>query len=397
MKILIVHNYYRSDSPSGENQVVANELAMLESRGHQVALFARHSDDLARMGIRGAIIGALGTPWNPRAAALLRVEAARFVPDIVHVHNSFPMLSPAIFSTLSDIAPRVLTLHNYRLFCAAGIPMRENRVCTLCLDKRSAIPALRHGCYRGSRLATAPLATNIELHRRYGTWQREVDAFIALTAFQRAIMVDAGLPGDKVHVKPNFTSKTTPPLPWDERGYHALYVGRLSPEKGVSTLIEAWRQWGPNAPMLKIAGGGPLEQELRASAEGLPIQFLGQLDGQAAQAEIATARLMLLPSEWFEGFPMVLVEAMSHGTPVAVSNIGSLPEIVTARRTGLVFEPGNSPSLVANVRRYWQDSASLAALGNAARLEFEARYTEKPNHDSLMEIYGHAIARFRGA
>lgn len=192
MRVLLVHNFYRSSAPSGENQVFEMERALLERRGHQVDDFTRHSDEIVRQGARGAIKGAASTPWNPSSARKLRKRITSFNPDVVHAHNTFPLLSPAVFPAAKGIA-RVLTLHNYRLFCAAAIPMREGRVCTDCLDRRSVFPALHHRCYRGSRVATVPLAASIALHRSRGTWATDVEAFIALSEFQRQRVVDAGL------------------------------------------------------------------------------------------------------------------------------------------------------------------------------------------------------------
>jgi glycosyltransferase involved in cell wall biosynthesis len=250
IKILLLHNFYRSASPSGENQVFEMERALLERRGHQVEVLTRHSDEIAGQGMRGAIKGAASTPWNPFSARELRKRIASFGPDVVHVHNTFSLLSPAVFPAARGTA-RVLTLHNYRLFCAAAIPMRDGRVCTDCLDQRSVLPALRFGCYRGSRVATVPMAASIALHRCRGTWNKDVEAFIALSEFQRHRFVDAGLPTERVHVKPNFYPGNPVMVPWRERADRVVFVGRLSAEKGVRTLLRAWAQWGERAPPLR--------------------------------------------------------------------------------------------------------------------------------------------------
>jgi glycosyltransferase involved in cell wall biosynthesis len=185
-------------------------------------------------------------PWSARA---IRQAVARFLPDVVHVHNTFPLISPSIFHALAGTGvARVLTLHNYRLFCPAAIPMRAGQVCTDCLDRRSVLPALQHGCYRNSRLATVPLALNVALHRAAGTWAHQVDAFIALTEFQRQRVVDAGLPASRVFVKPNFYPGNPAVVPWGQRQPYVVFAGRLTAEKGVATLIRAWQLWGPRRP-----------------------------------------------------------------------------------------------------------------------------------------------------
>lgn len=394
MKVLLAHNYYGSSAPSGENQVFEAEGKLLRQRGHEVSEFIRHSDSIRTKGAWGALQGALSTPWNPFAASAITQSVENLQPDVVHVHNTFPLLSPAIFPAIGHRAARVLTLHNYRLFCPAAIPMRAGKICTDCLDRRSVLPALLHGCYRGSRLATLPLATNVALHRFLGTWTKQVDAIIALTEFQRERMIQAGLPADLVHVKPNFYPGNPAIVPWADRRPNVVFAGRLSAEKGVLALVRAWLLWGASAPELRIVGDGDLRGELvrlAATAPEVPIRFLGQLSGAAAQDEIARARLLVLPSEWFEGFPMVVREAFAFGTPTAVSNIGPLPSIVRQGENGVVFAPGDPQSLLGVVRTAWQTAGELERLAAGARRSFEALYTEEANYRMLMSIYAQAM------
>ena len=392
MRILLVHNFYGSAAPSGENQVFEAEKALLQSRGHEVAEFTRHSDEIRGPGVWGSIKGAAATPWNPWAAQAIRRAVARFLPDVVHVHNTFPLISPSIFHALAGMGvARVLTLHNYRLFCPAAIPMRAGQVCTDCLDRRSVLPALQHGCYRNSRLATAPLALNVALHRAAGTWSHQVDAFIALTEFQRQRVVDAGLPVSRVFVKPNFYPGNPAVVPWAQRRPLVVFAGRLTAEKGVATLIRAWQLWGTDAPELRVLGDGELRGELEAMAAGLPVRFLGQLGAAEAQKQIAEASLLVLPSECLEGFPMVLREAFAFGTPAAVSDVGPLPSIVRHGESGLVFEAGDPAALLHEVRYAWSTPGLLAALGDGARAAFEANYTEEANYEMLMGVYERAL------
>lgn len=394
MKVLQVHNRYGSCAPSGENQCVEEEAALLVSGGHVVTRFVRESDEIRAQGALGVLRGALATPWNPWMARAVRAEVDRQRPDVVHVHNTFPLISNAIFSAIGPRAARVLTLHNYRLFCPAAIPMRAGAVCTDCLDRRSVLPALRHGCYRGSRAATLPLAIGVELHRRVGTWCNHVDAFIALTAFQRARMVAAGLPAELVHVKPNFYPGHPAVVPWAARRLAVVFVGRLTAEKGVETLVRAWLRWGEAAPELRIIGDGELRMELQRScarAPRVPVRFLGQVPSETAQAEIAGARLLVLPSECFEGFPMVVREAFAFGTPAAASALGPLPSIVRKGESGVLFPPGDPDALLDAVRGLWHRPAELERLGQGARAAFEALYNEDANLGSLMDIYAAAL------
>jgi exopolysaccharide biosynthesis WecB/TagA/CpsF family protein len=395
VRILLVHNYYGAAAPSGENVAFELERDLLRRGGHEVRTFCRSSDELRSRGAAGLLRGAAATPWNPWMAAAVRREVEAFRPDVVHAHNTFPLLSPAIFPAVGSRAARVLTLHNYRLFCPAAIPQRGGLPCTECLDRRSVLPALRHGCYRGSRAATAPLALNVALARAAALWRRHVEAFIALTPFQRDLVVAAGLPADRVHVKPNFYPGRPTPVPWPERREVAVFVGRLSEEKGLGHLLEAWGAWGDAAPTLRVVGDGPLRGALEARARALGlrrVEFLGRRSQPEAEAEIGRARLLVLPSTCFEGFPMVLREALALGTPAAVSALGPLPGLVEEGGAGVTFGPGDPASLLAVVRRAWDAPGALEAMGAAARRSFEARYAEEPNLDALLEVYDRARA-----
>ena len=394
MKILFAHNFYGSSSPSGENQVVETEMDLLERKGHEVKLFARHSDSIRAKPVLGRIHGALATPWNPFSYRAIRRVVDDFQPDVVHVHNTFPLLSPAIFYAIGNKAARVLTLHNYRLFCAAAIPLRDGKICTECLDKRSVLPAINYGCYRDSKVATLPLAACISLHRRLATWNRQVEAFVALTDFQKDRMVNAGLPGDRVAVKPNFYPGQPQTIPWADRPRQVVFVGRLGMEKGVDLLIEAWLAWGESAPQLVLIGDGPLKHQLMETvkkAQVNNIRFEGQIEPEQACQWIASSRLLILPSVWFEGFPMVLREAFAFGTPAAVSALGPLPGLVGNGVAGTTFSPGDSKDLHDVVANLWQDQSTLEQMGRAARMEFEGKYTEEANYEQLVGIYNKAI------
>ena len=391
MKILLVHNYYGSTAPSGENQVVDAERALLRERGHEVLDFNRYSDEVRGQGGWGILKGALATPYNPFVVSAVRRAVQHFDPDVVHVHNTFPLISPAVFHAAGPRATRILTLHNYRLFCAAAIPLRQGKACTLCLAEHSIWPALRYGCYRGSRLATLPLATSIGLHRLLDTWHRHVDGFIALTDFQRDRMIEAGLPSHKVFLKPHFYDKPPLPLPWSQRKGDVVFVGRLSEEKGLRFLLDAWIAWGKEAPRLELIGQGPerelWENRVREAGMESHVVFTGQLPFDQVQVRIAQARLLVLPSICFEGFPMVIREAFALGVPVAASRLGSMQSLIESGYNGNLFEPGDSGSLLQAVRELWNNTSQLAAMGNQARMTFENRYTSYSNYEQLMAIY----------
>lgn len=390
IRVLLVHNFYGSGAPSGENRVFELERELLMARGHEVETLEFHSDVLREMGNIGNFVGGLFTPWNPISERKIARLITHFQPDVVHAHNTFPFLSPSIFKGSKGVA-RVATLHNYRIFCAAGVPMRDGSTCLECINKQSIMPAIRHGCYRNSRVATLPLAINVSLHRWRNTWARDVERFIAFTEFQRSLLVKAGLPSEKIDIKPNFFPGFPIVSKYLDRPQSVVFVGRLSSEKGVEDLIDAWLRWD-NPPQLRIVGEGPLKNVLEEKARSCPsIVFLGGRESSEAEHEIMNARLLVLPSRCIEGFPMVIREALAFGTPVAVSDIGPLPGLVK-NVDGIVFGPADSQDLYFKVRQRWGDEARMKKMSEFAQAEFFHYYTEQKNYDLLMEIYKKAIA-----
>ncbi len=396
MRVLTVHNFYGSAAPSGENSAYCGERDLLRSAGCEVLEYTRHSDEVRGRGRIGALYGGLATPWNPWAARSLAAEARRFLPDVVHVHNTFPLISPAVFHALADgPAAVVMTLHNFRTVCASAMLMRGDSGCTECLDRRSVLPALRHACYRDSRAATAPLALSIALHRRLGTWRRHVDAYITLTRFQREMFRGAGYPDNALHVKANAYDTPLLPSAWPARAAQVLFVGRLGREKGVMHLLEAWRRWGSDAPMLEVVGEGTESDAARrfVSEAGLEsrVRLTGGLSFHDVQRRLAGSRLLVVPSLCFEGYPMVIREAFALGVPVAASDLGSLADIVD-ESVGRRFRPGDPGNLLEVVRQLWSDADALAAMAGAARARYERDLAPAPNVQRLMAIYETARA-----
>jgi len=391
LRVVLAHNHYGSSAPSGENAVFEAECRLLADRGHEVLRFERRSDAIRSQGLVGLARGALSTPWNPFVARELRALLERERPDVLHVHNPFPMLSPAVFHAARGLpVATVWTLHNYRPFCAAATLLRDGAPCTECIDRRSALPGLRHGCYRGSRAATLPLSVMIALLDRAGTLAHEVDAFVVLTEFQREMVVRAGLPERRVHVKPNFHPAPPAPVPWADREPRVIFVGRLGPEKGVRVLLDAWSLW-PDAPLLEIAGDGPeraaLEERARAHRLGDRVRFLGRVSPEEVERRIARARAMVVPSLCFEGFPLAIRDAYAAGVPVAASRIGALGHIVRDGATGLLFAPGDPADLARRLSQAWGEPGRLATMGAAARGEFESSCTADQSHGRLLAIY----------
>jgi len=398
MKILLVHNFYGSAAPSGENSVYLAEKELLKYHGHTVIEFARQSDEIRDRGFIGKLQGALATPWNPFTVKKIRQLLKTEKPDILHVHNTFPLISPSIFHAAKEFpTATVLTLHNYRIFCAAAIPMRNSLSCTECLDKQSIFPALLYGCYRESRLATLPLTAMIALHRKLKTWSRHIDAFIVLTEFQKDKMVKAGLPPQVVYVKPHFYLNPPAPKPWEEREEKIVFIGRIGKEKGIHILIEAFQQWGDASLKLEIIGEGPqrneLEEAVRLRRLEDKIIFTGQLPFAETQKRLGCAKLLVLPSLCFEGFPMVIREAFALGVPVAASRLGSMSCLIKDGENGILFLPGDVEDLYQRVKSVQEDTNTLEEMGKKARSEFERKYTEQINYEMLLGIYQKAIEK----
>jgi len=392
VKILLVHNFYGSTAPSGENTAFLAESGLLKSHGHSVFEFTRSSDEILGEGPAGLFKGAISSVWNPFSLRGLRERIRETKPDVVHIHNTFPLLSPSVFyASREQKIPTVMTMHNYRIGCSAATALRNDQPCMLCLDKKSVLPALRYGCYRESRLATFPVSMMIALHNAKKTWSSNVDAFITLTEFQREKMARFGVPAGSLHVKPHFLQDPPQPVPWKAREEKAVFVGRLYAAKGVHILLQAWKEWGRNAPRLEIMGDGPMREELVRTLEesGMTssVSFTGNISRQEAMKRLSMAKLLIVPSLCYEGFPMVVQEAFALGVPIAASNIGSLPFLVSEKINGTLFAPGSASEIQDAVRRSMSDDKNLSVLGAGARREFDAKFTAEKNHDLLMDIY----------
>jgi glycosyltransferase involved in cell wall biosynthesis len=390
MKVLLVHNRYRTAAPSGEDAAVRNEQRMLEKRGVQVVAFDRCNDDIDQSSLAARAAVAANTIWSQRSRSELREVVRRVCPDIVHVHNTFAMLSPSVYGACkAEGVPVVQTLHNFRFFCPAALFLRDGKPCEECVD-RTLLQSVRHRCYRGSAGATATLAAMLGLHRAIGTYANTIDRYITLTEFGRGKAVKGGIPEHKLVVKPNFVPD--PPRPGTGGGNYIVYVGRLLEGKGADTLVAAWRHL-PSVRLL-VVGDGALRPELEATArrERLNIEFVGVQGRQAVLKAIANADFLIMPSVCYETFGLAIAEAYACGTPVLASRIGSLNELVDEGVTGRKFIAGDPDDLARAVRVMLADEVSLRRMRAAARAYFDARLTEDQNFVQLMQIYSAVIA-----
>lgn len=359
--------------------MVEDETRLLREGGHQVEVYR---PDRGAGGPSAAREG-LSAVWSGHAAAQVRRLVQEQRPDVVHCHNLFPALSPAALRVAGEAgAAVVMTLHNYRLACLPATLLRDGRVCEDCVAK---VPwrGVVHRCYRDSAGGSAALATSLALHRAIGSFRR-VDRFLAVSEFVRGKHVQAGLPSRRVVVKPNFA------WPVGRRagaGDYFLFAGRLSPEKGVRTLLDAWHGLPGR---LVIAGDGPEGKELRRLApQG--VEFLGAVEPHGMPALLAGARALIVPSVWYEGAPRGIVEAYAAGVPVIASSIGALPEVVRDSATGLLFPPHDARALAATVRRLEDDGESIR-LGEGAWKEWRGRYSPEVGLQELESAYRQALS-----
>lgn len=393
MTILVAHNRYRIRG--GEDSVFESECRMLEDAGHKVVRYEKTNADIHDNGGLAAKISlAIRTIWNQRTFREVRELIRREKPDVVHCHNTFPLISPSIYyAAAREGVPVVQTLHNYRLTCLNGYLFRGGRICESCLG-RSLLRGVCRRCYRGSHSQSVTLAAMLIVHRLLGTWRRKVTRYIALTEFAREKFIQAGLPASKIVVKPNAVAATIPTATsittqaaCEKRhaksdggpAAHVIYLGRLSPEKGVDVLLRAWALLCNGIPRhpccLSIVGSGPEDESLRALASSLGIvdsvRFLGPLPREDALRELAVADLLVFPSLWYEQFAITPLEAMAFGVPVLVSDVARAGTIVEDGITGRLFPSGDPAALASSLRSLLADTAELRRMGTAARAAFE--------------------------
>jgi glycosyltransferase involved in cell wall biosynthesis len=384
MKILFIHNYYKI--AGGEDAVMQNESDLLIKNGNKVVL---HTIDNAQIvSLFSKILAMINVPFSyPQYKKMLKVLKEE-KPDMVHVHNYFPLLTPSIFYACKKMnVPVVHTLHNYRAVCPTALLMHESKIEERSV-KRASWWGVTKKVYRDSFVGSLALVVMVELHKWLGTWQAKVDRFIALTEFSRQKYVEAGWPEHKICVKPNFIEDSfNGDANLSKEGGYALFVGRLSEEKGVNVLFDAWAEI--DVP-LKIIGNGPLKKYVDTNSAG-PVEFLGHKKKFEVLTLMKGAKFIVMPSTWYETFGMVIIEAFACSTPVLCSRLGSLKVIVEDSVTGLHFEAGNADDLAEKAQWLIDNPEKCREMGQSARNEYLAKYTPEKNYGMLMDIYQQAI------
>ncbi|MCF5088779.1 glycosyltransferase [Stenotrophomonas sp. PA-6-5C] len=376
MRVLIVHNYYQQ--AGGEDSVVRNEAELLRANGHEVKLYAVSNHSI--QGFASKIIATVNAIFSIPSYLRIRKEISEFRPDVVHVHNFFPLISPSVFYACRAKKVRsVFTLHNYRIVCPTATLYFDGEVTERSIDEGPWWTVARR-VYRNSFIGTFSIAASVSLHRRLGTWKK-VDQFIALTEFAKSLFSRAGIPSSKIRVKSNFSHLEIEEFP--EQGVRDgyLFVGRLTEDKGIHVLLEAARSADVT---VTVIGDGPLSDIVSASKH---INFLGKRDSSIIRSEMRKAKALIVPSLWYEGFPMVIAEAYSQGLPVFASDIGALSELIEPEVTGELFSPGSPDELAALLISHKNSEHRIARMSSGARNHYLDSYSPEVSLRTLLSAY----------
>jgi glycosyltransferase involved in cell wall biosynthesis len=385
MKILMLHNRYLIRG--GEDESTDIEASLVREHGHEVDLFEMDNRVISEQGLFST---GINTIWSRQAYQAVRRRLREGRYDLLHVQNYFPLFSPSVYYAASaESTPVVQALRNYRLICLNTIFFRDGRNCEDCMKKILPWPGILHACYRDSIPGSTVVAGMLFTHRLLRTWHRKVDIFYTLSAFARDKLIEGGLPAERIVVKPNL-AYPDPGVGSDQREF-VLLVSRLVEEKGILTVLRAWEQFGLEMP-LKIAGDGPLSSHVENMAKKLTgVEYLGKKSLSDVYALLGHARLLLFPTQLYEVFGRVIVEAYAKGTPVLTTDIGTSRTLVVEGKTGMHFVSGDPASLAEKVKWLWEHPVQLAEMGKNARREYETLYTAESNYDSLMNIYQQAV------
>jgi glycosyltransferase involved in cell wall biosynthesis len=398
MKLLLVHNSYGSSAPSGENQVFERERDMLCKAGYKVEAVVVSNDEIYSGMPARILVDALRVPWSPRGRKAVLRAVKYFRPDVIHIHNTFPLLSPSVFYAAAAIDSKpavVMTAHNYRMFCAAGNCMRKGVLCTKCIDSGNSRYAIFNSCYRGGRLSSIPVAAMIGLHNALGTYRRRVDAMAVQTEFQREILLKTGFSPKKIVVIPHCVIPPLKPLPWEERENRVAFIGRLSPEKGLDMLLHAWGKINRDDFELIIIGAGKQEAQYRAFCRerGFSdrVRFLGFVSESEKWSQLSKCKLLVMPTQWYETFGLVFAEAFSVAVPSLASNLGCVPWVVKNGVEGVLVEPTDLNQWTGSLQRLLSNESILKSMSERCYARYLTEYSADRHVGRLEDIYECAL------
>lgn len=380
MRILQIHNHY--GGYSGESAVLEAQESLLQKYGHEVMLYTKTSVKLDQMMFGKGRAFFTGI-YNPAAVREVDRQLAEFRPDIVHIHNLYPLISPAILPSIRKVGvPVVMTVHNYRLVCPNGLFYNSSGICERCAGGREW-SCVRFNCEK-SLSKSLGYALRNAWSRMAGYYRDNVDAFLCLTEFQKLKLVENGFAEERCFVLPNFfQGKYSPDYEKKMRGSYVAFAGRISREKGIGLLYDAARDL-PDIPF-KLAGAVSDE----SLVEGKPdnVEFVGMLKGDRFHAFYEDAALFLLSSIWYEGFPMVILEAMNHGLPIVAPRLGGVPEIVDDGVCGSLYDAGDRNDLVKKLAQIWNDSSRIHTMSASAHEKLGKYYLPDIYYDKLLAVY----------
>jgi len=388
MRILFVHNRYQFRG--GEDSTLQGEYDLLAANGHEVSLLEFDNDNIS--GLLSKVKTGLAALYNRRSAKLLEEKINSFKPDIIHVHNLFFTASPSIlFKAKRMRIPLVMTVQNFRLVCANALLLRDNHVCELCVQKTFPLDGIRYKCYRGSAVESALVTSITSLHKVLATWKNKIDQFIVVSDILKNKLQhsSAKIPGNKIVILPNMREDPLPNL--ENRSGHYLFVGRLSYEKGLDTLLDAFAAM-PETKLV-IAGDGPLKDMVVQRILSLPnISYIGLQSKDQVTARMKECKALIFPSRWYEGMPLTIIESLATGTPVIAGSIGVMTEMIQDGYNGFLFEAGNSLALTHRIRQFESMGQQSAQLYKDARQSYLDRYHPEIHYRSLLTIYDKTLA-----
>ena len=393
MQILLLHNYHRTGAPSGDDSVFKNEVSLLQDKGHKVVVYKRYNDELFNASLIKKIPMFIQAIWSIKSYRDIKKIILKEKPDVAHFHNIFPLVSPSAYYACYKMGiPVIQTLHDFRFLCPIAFFFRDGRICEECA-KDGLWKGVKYGCFKNSRFQSSIVALILWFHKLIGTWKRKVNFFICLTESERKKFIEFGFPENKIVVKPNFLAGSHDI--YSDKSSYAIFMGRLSFEKGVQILLTALKEL-KDIP-LKILGDGHQRDEFKSLAGSLGlknIEFLGMQSHSEAIKLLHNARFMIMPSLWYETFGLTIVEAFACSKPVIASNLGAMADLVKDGETGLLFEAGNPGELAKKIKWLWENPSEAILMGKRARKEYETKYTPGKNYDMLLDIYKKTIENF---
>lgn len=347
-KVLIVHNYYKI--PGGEDTVVENEKKMLEDNEHEVILYSRNNSELEGMGILKKLLMPFSTIFNIKTYIDIKRIIKEKSIDIVHVHNTLNLISPSVYyASLKCKVPVVQTIHNFRLLCPAATFYRDGHICEECINK-GLNSAIKYSCYRNNRIHTLGCVLTLKIHRFIGIYKKI--NYICLTDFnkKKLMMLDKFIDKNRIYVKPNFVERKGNDSINKKRKNQFVFVGRLDPLKGIDILLKAWKKVNYGVGNLVICGTGPMSEwcdEFIKANKLENVELLGFIENNLVRKIISESKALILPTQWYEGFPMTIVEAYSEGTPVIGSDIGNTGSLILNELTGMKFKSNSIEELTS--------------------------------------------------